>query len=158
MASLAITYHGLNRLDEAEELEVRVLNGRKKVLGPEHPDTLSSMANLAIMYDDLNRLDEAEELEVRVLNGRKQVLGAEHPDTLWSMEDLARTWKKQDNLKNAISLMSDAVRLSRIVLGAENSAFMNREQSLNLWVKESSQSAGKLLYKQASGPVPNYLV
>jgi hypothetical protein len=32
---------------EAEELEVQVMETRKRVLGAEHPDTLTSMGNLA---------------------------------------------------------------------------------------------------------------
>lgn len=35
------------RWKEAEELEVQVMELRKRVLGPEHPDTLTSMSNLA---------------------------------------------------------------------------------------------------------------
>jgi hypothetical protein len=33
----------------------RVLQLRKKVLGPEHPDTLASMNNLALVFWDRNR-------------------------------------------------------------------------------------------------------
>lgn len=42
----------MRRLDQAEELAVPVFEKRRKVLGPEHPDTLSSMDRLAkhILY------------------------------------------------------------------------------------------------------------
>ena len=36
--------------NNAEQLEVQVMDMRKKVLGAEHPDNLSSMANLAAKY------------------------------------------------------------------------------------------------------------
>jgi hypothetical protein len=64
---------------------VQVLELRKKVLGPEHPDTLTSMANLALTYSSQGRWAEAEQLEAQVLELRKKVLGPEHPDTLMSM-------------------------------------------------------------------------
>ncbi|KAL4934882.1 hypothetical protein BDV06DRAFT_217819 [Aspergillus oleicola] len=51
------------RYREAEELEVQVLEIWKQVLGPEHPDTLTSMANLASTYWNQGRSKEAEELE-----------------------------------------------------------------------------------------------
>lgn len=51
MANLASTYWNQGRLKEAEELEVRVIETRKRVLGEEHPDKLSSMANLAFLRD-----------------------------------------------------------------------------------------------------------
>ena len=40
MENLANIYHNLGNGTEAEKLEVRVLDIRKKVLGAEHPDTL----------------------------------------------------------------------------------------------------------------------
>ena len=43
-------YYKEGRWKEAEELVVQVMETRKRVLGEEHPDTLSSMANLASTY------------------------------------------------------------------------------------------------------------
>ena len=53
----------------------------KKLLGAEHPDTLSGMANLAGTYWNQRRWNEAEQLEVQVMDKRKKLLGAEHLDT-----------------------------------------------------------------------------
>jgi Tetratricopeptide repeat len=39
----------------------------KRVLGAEHPDTLTSMGNLASMYRNQGRWEEAEELQAKVL-------------------------------------------------------------------------------------------
>ena len=50
MANLASTYRNQERWTEAEQIEVQVLETRKRVLGEEHPNTLSSMANLASTY------------------------------------------------------------------------------------------------------------
>jgi hypothetical protein len=47
MANLASTYSNQGRWKEAEELEVQVMETRKRVLGEEHPSTLTSMNNLA---------------------------------------------------------------------------------------------------------------
>jgi hypothetical protein len=38
------------------------MEARKRVLGEEHPHTLTSMANLASTYRKQGRLEEAEEL------------------------------------------------------------------------------------------------
>jgi Tetratricopeptide repeat len=43
---------------------VQVMETRKRVLGKEHPDTLTSMANLASTYGNQGRWKEAEELFV----------------------------------------------------------------------------------------------
>ncbi|EIW80071.1 hypothetical protein CONPUDRAFT_155439 [Coniophora puteana RWD-64-598 SS2] len=65
MANLASTLWQQGKLDEAEELETQVLEARKRVLGPEHPSTLTSMANLASTLWQQGKLDEAEELETQ---------------------------------------------------------------------------------------------
>ena len=55
---------------------------RKKLLGDEHPDTLTAMGNLANTYFNQERWNEAEQLEVQVMDMAKKLFGAEHPDTL----------------------------------------------------------------------------
>jgi hypothetical protein len=47
MANLASTYRDQGRWDEAEKLEVQVIETSKTKLGVDHPSTLTSMANLA---------------------------------------------------------------------------------------------------------------
>jgi hypothetical protein len=82
-----------------------VMETRKRVLGQEHPDTLTSMANLASTYWDRGRRKEAEDLEVQVIETRKRVLGQEHPDTLTSMANLASTYWDQGRWKEAEDLV-----------------------------------------------------
>jgi hypothetical protein len=48
MSNLALTYTNQGRWKEAEELFVQVIETSLRVLGKEHPDTLTSMANLHI--------------------------------------------------------------------------------------------------------------
>ncbi|RYP57748.1 hypothetical protein DL769_009308 [Monosporascus sp. CRB-8-3] len=63
MGNLASTYWSQGRWKEAEELEVRVIERRKRVLSEDHPDTLTSMHNLASTYWNQGRWKEAEELK-----------------------------------------------------------------------------------------------
>jgi len=65
---------------------------RKRVLGLEHPNTLSSVANLTSTFWSQGRWKEAEELEVQVIEISARVLGAEHLNTLRSMANLALTY------------------------------------------------------------------
>ncbi|KAK4119091.1 hypothetical protein N657DRAFT_650498 [Parathielavia appendiculata] len=59
MANLASTYQNQGRWKEAESLEVQVMETSKRVLGEEHPDTLTSMANLAHTWKSQARLGDA---------------------------------------------------------------------------------------------------
>ncbi|KAH7108963.1 hypothetical protein EDB81DRAFT_429921 [Dactylonectria macrodidyma] len=67
MGNLASAYRNQGQWKEAEKLEVQVMEMRKKVLGEERPDTLTSMSNLAVTYSNQGRWEEAEELEARVM-------------------------------------------------------------------------------------------
>ena len=81
MGSLASTYWSQGRWKEAEELEVLVMETRKRVLGAEHPDLLTSMDNLVSTYRKQGQSKEVEELEVQLMETRKQVLGEEQLDS-----------------------------------------------------------------------------
>jgi hypothetical protein len=47
---------------------------RKKVLGLEHPDTLSSMNNLAAALSDQGKHNEAEQMHQQTLELRRKAL------------------------------------------------------------------------------------
>jgi Tetratricopeptide repeat len=74
---------------------MQVMEARKTVLGPEHPDTLISISNLAFTYWNQGRWTEAEKLNIQGMEASKTVLGLELPDTLISMADLAFTHLNQ---------------------------------------------------------------
>jgi hypothetical protein len=67
----------------------RALEGRERVLGKEHPDTMTSMNNLAVVLQGQGKYEQAEERNQRALEGREKALGKEHPDTLTSIYCLA---------------------------------------------------------------------
>jgi len=68
--------------DQAAAMDEKALATSIKVLGEEHPDTVTAMANLAFSYKDLGRWREAIELLQKAVDGSRKVLGEDHPDTL----------------------------------------------------------------------------
>ncbi|KAF2728035.1 hypothetical protein EJ04DRAFT_391812, partial [Polyplosphaeria fusca] len=74
IANLGVSYSMQGKEDKAEPLKKRVMETRKRVLGDEHPSTLTSIANLASTYRNQGRWAEAEQLEVQVMETRKRVL------------------------------------------------------------------------------------
>jgi Tetratricopeptide repeat len=86
---LASTYQDQGRWKEAEELFVQVMETRKRVLGQEHPHTLTSINNLAFTRKEQGRKWEAIELMAECVQLRNRVLHAEHPDALSSAAALA---------------------------------------------------------------------
>lgn len=59
MGNLVSTYRNQGRSKEAEKLDSMVLEARQRVLGEEHPDTITAMADLAYTKRDLGRNDVA---------------------------------------------------------------------------------------------------
>ncbi|KAJ7120176.1 hypothetical protein C8R44DRAFT_921195 [Mycena epipterygia] len=107
----------LERWQEAQELEVAVLERRRNIFGDNHPETLIAMSNLAVTYRVLHKLQEAEELEILVLQKRRNVLGDNHPETLLSMGNLAVTYQTLGRLKEAEELEVEVLEKRRNLLG-----------------------------------------
>ena len=63
----------------------------RRLLGDEHPDTLTSMNNLAGTLWALGDHAGARALYEPTLAALRRLLGDEHPDTLTSMNNLAET-------------------------------------------------------------------
>ncbi|OCK76785.1 hypothetical protein K432DRAFT_305603 [Lepidopterella palustris CBS 459.81] len=59
MANLASTYSNQGRWKEAEELEMLVMETRKRSIWAEHPSTLTSMNNLTFTLKFQGHNDEA---------------------------------------------------------------------------------------------------
>ncbi|KAI5815631.1 P-loop containing nucleoside triphosphate hydrolase protein [Pyronema omphalodes] len=122
MASVGSMLQYLGRLKEAQRLDEKVLEVRRRTLGEEHPDTLRAMNNLAVTYTNMGeRWKEVQELEEKVLEVRRRTLGEEHPDTLASMHNLANTYiKLGGRLKEVQELQEKVLEVSRRTLGEEH--------------------------------------
>ena len=75
--------------EQARPLFERALAIREQVLGPNHPDTASSLNNLAGLYYSQGDYERARPLYERALAITEQVLGPNHPDTASSLNNLA---------------------------------------------------------------------
>ncbi|WP_131796271.1 FxSxx-COOH system tetratricopeptide repeat protein, partial [Candidatus Protofrankia datiscae] len=100
-------------------LSQRALAEWTLVLGPNHPDTLTSCNNLADAYRAAGRLKEAIGLHERTLAVREKVRGPNHPDTLASRNNLANAYQEAGRLKEAISLHERTLTDRKRVLGAD---------------------------------------
>ncbi|KAL4766730.1 hypothetical protein BDW60DRAFT_201889 [Aspergillus nidulans var. acristatus] len=92
MGNLAATYRYQGRWKEAEELGVQVMEIQDRVLGPEHPDTLTSMGNVAYTFYSKNNIHHAIALMNKCVRLREGRLGLSHPHTIDSARFL-RQWK-----------------------------------------------------------------
>ncbi|MCA1680217.1 MAG: tetratricopeptide repeat protein, partial [Actinobacteria bacterium] len=63
--SLAVSYRAAGRTTVAVELGERLLAECERILGPEHPHTLTARADLAHSYRTVGRTGQAEPIEQR---------------------------------------------------------------------------------------------
>ncbi|CAG7933708.1 unnamed protein product, partial [Penicillium olsonii] len=87
--------------EEAEAMHRRALEAREKVLGREHPDTLTGVSNLGSVLDSQGKYEEAEAMHRRALEAREKVLGREHPDTLTGVSNLGCVLDRQGKYEEA---------------------------------------------------------
>ncbi|KAL7792476.1 P-loop containing nucleoside triphosphate hydrolase protein [Trichoderma ceciliae] len=105
------------RWREKQLVDERALELRQKVLGTEHPDTITAMESLASTYYSQGWYSKAEPLKVQVLNLRKEVLGDKHPDTIEAIGNLASTYYSQGWYSKAEPLEVQVLNLQKEVLG-----------------------------------------
>ena len=108
------------RYGAAHKKAVEAQTMYQKLLGKEHPDTLTSMNNLASVLDNQGKYEEAEEMYRQVLKLQEKVLGKEHPDTLTSMNNLALVLDNQGTYEEAEEMHRRVLKLQEKVLGKEH--------------------------------------
>ncbi|MGO9485859.1 MAG: tetratricopeptide repeat protein, partial [Rhodomicrobium sp.] len=112
--------YGQGKYKEAFALAEKALSIAERLLGKDHPDTLTSVNNLAELYRAQGHYQEAEPLYTRALEAREWALGKEHPDTLSSVNNLAFLFQAQGRYREAEPLYKRALEASERVLGKEH--------------------------------------
>jgi len=94
----------------------------RRLLGEEHPDTLTMVLRLGIVYRQEGKYAEAEPLHVRVLEASQRVRGHEHSDTVAAMAALALLSQEEGKDSEAEPLLTKALETTRRVLDPANAA------------------------------------
>ncbi len=92
----------------------------ERVLGRDHPGTLTSRGNLAGAYRAAGRLGEAVPLLEGTLADHVRVLGPDHPDTLTSRGNLAGAYRAAGRLGEAVPLLEGTLADHVRVLGPDH--------------------------------------
>lgn len=106
---------------EAESLERKVWEKKKRVFIKGHPELLLVMSRLSSTLCSQNKWEEAEELEVQAMQQRLDVLGIDHPDMLLSMSNLVTILGNLNQWEKAEWLNAQLMRAAIASLGPEQS-------------------------------------
>jgi tetratricopeptide (TPR) repeat protein len=103
--------------DGSRTLFTQTLAVRRRVLGPDHPDTVSSINNLALLLSSVGDYAEAEPLYREALAVSERVLGPEHPTTLICINNLGLLLSNKGDLKGAEPLYRQTLAIRERILG-----------------------------------------
>ena len=116
--NLGAVYFLQAQFDQAEQLFREVLKQRRKILGEEHPDTLTSMNNLGrlLLVQGKEQHEEAQGLIWNAAETAARVLGMEHPLTLsYSRSWALALWETGDKAAAEHTLRDVVEKLTRVL-------------------------------------------
>ena len=119
----------------------------ERVLGSDHPDTLTSRDNLASAYWEAGRATDAIPLHQQTLTDRERLLGPDHPDTLSSQGNLATDYLTAGRATDAIPLHEQTLAAYKRLLGPDHPDTLTSQSNLAAayWAAGRSADAIPLL-------------
>jgi tetratricopeptide (TPR) repeat protein len=93
---------------------------QRKVLGSDHPDTLSTLNNLAILYSTIHLYHKALPLCQEVYLSQVRVLGLYHRETMGAMSNLASALYKSGDYRTACPMFEQCLRQRQLILGEDH--------------------------------------
>ena len=115
---------------EAIAIYEPLLADRERILGAEHPDTLSTRHNLAFAYQAAGRVAEAIAIFEPLLADSERILGAEHPDTLATRHNLAGAYRAAGRVDEAIAIYEPLLAERERILGPAHPSTLTTRNNL----------------------------
>ena len=104
----------------AEITHRQCLSIRTKLLGPKHPDTLTSMNEVAVALSCQGDYAGAEKIHREEFELRREVSGEKHPHTLASMNNIAYAVSNQGQYAEAERIHRETLKLKKEILGEKH--------------------------------------
>jgi tetratricopeptide (TPR) repeat protein len=108
-----------------------LLELRRQRLGPEHPDTVSTLSNLGAVLGTLGDHEAALAASTEAYRLRRQVSGDEHPATLNELNNIGSSLVQLGRLDEAHRTLVDVVAVRSRVLGPEHPQTLRSQQNLS---------------------------
>ncbi|WP_338597130.1 tetratricopeptide repeat protein [Saccharopolyspora sp. SCSIO 74807] len=130
---------------EEGEADEQFLTDQLRVLGPDHPDTLSSRNNLARWRGEAGDPAGAVVVLEELLADELRVLGPDHPDTLSSRNNLARWRGEAGDPAGAVVVLEELLADELRVLGPDHPDTLSSRNNLARWRGEAGDPAGAVV-------------
>ena len=141
MAKVASYLGQIGNYAEARALQQQVLEARKRVLGGEHPDTLTARANLARWTGEAGDAAGARDQYAALLPIRQRVSGPGHPRTLTVRANLAHWTGEAGEEVGARDQYAALLPTCERVLGAQHPDTLAVRANLARWTGRAGEEA-----------------
>jgi tetratricopeptide (TPR) repeat protein len=150
LCRVGVYFYGRGAYSQAAPLLRDGLAMHEKTLGPEHPNTATSLNNLASLLEEQGDFAGAQPLIERALAIYEKVLGSEHPNTASSLNNLAALLKNQGDFAGARPLYERALAIREKVLGPEHPDTALSLNNLAVLLQDQGDFAGaRPIYERA---------
>ena len=105
---------------QCEELLLKALNIREKILGKEHLETATIYNALGIIYGKKGEYDKAELYYNKALKINEDVLGKEHPSTAENYNNLGTIYYTKGEYNKAEQYFMKALKINEEIFGREH--------------------------------------
>ncbi|KAN0067922.1 HET domain containing protein [Elaphomyces granulatus] len=148
--NLGILYRYQGKLDEAEKMYQRALQGYEKALGRDHTSTLSTVNNLGNLYKDQGKLDEADKMYQRALQGFEKAWGPNHTSTLETVHNFGIVYANLGKLDEAEKIYQRALQGMEKALGPDHTTTLKTVNSLGLlYATQGKLDEAEKMYQRA---------
>jgi tetratricopeptide (TPR) repeat protein len=148
--SLGHLYADQGKLDEAEKMYQRALQGKEKAWGPDHTSTLDTVHNLGNLYKSQGKLDEAEKMYQQALHGCEKAWGLDHTSTLNTVNNLGNLYKSQGKLDEAEKMYQRALQGKEKAWGPDHTSTLSTVYNLgNLYTDQGKLDEAEKMYQRA---------
>jgi tetratricopeptide (TPR) repeat protein len=118
--TLADVYENLGKLDAAVALQEEALTTRRRILGEDHPDTISSINSMGVLFVRSGRLEEAEAYYKEAIEKARRVLGEDDEETLRCLSNSAMLELRRGHADVAEPVLMQVLSARRRLFGDEN--------------------------------------
>lgn len=150
--NMAITLNNLGRHDEAFCIYNDVWETRKKILAPDHSDTMRARHNMAVALMGQEKYNEALEIFQEVLARQKIFLGPSHIDTLQTQRNIASVFLLKNEPMESMNLYKEGTNLRQNIWKSDHS-----HTSLMDKVIQELESSAKRAYFDYNSLQKNHL-
>jgi tetratricopeptide (TPR) repeat protein len=119
-----------------------------RVLGDDHPDTLTARSNLASSYTQAGRPADAITILEKLVGDRVRAHGDEHPETLTAWANVACSYTEAGRTDEAIAILKRVVAARVRLLGAEHMSTIAAQGNLAVSYRRAGRAVDAITIEE----------